>query len=345
MLFYAAGNTSDLTGGIFLCEIPEVIEDKPIIIRSHYPMAKVNFLKFGPDRKHLYVTCSVDDVPSVASFNVQNDGSLELLSTFPAGGDAPCFLTVDSEEKFLYCANYMAGNYAVFSLENGVIKAMTACIQHKGSGPNLPRQDKAHVHYIEFTPDKKYLAVVDLGIDQVLTYAYDPVNGAAATPTAIYHGTPGRGPRHLAFTADGKMAYLINELENTVVSLNYCDGKFTFIEEKNTLPPAFRGFSKASAIRLSQDEKFLFASNRGFDSFAVYALDGKGGMELHDYVLSGGGSPRDIQLLGNDTMMGTANESGNLCFFDYDGKGKCTPNGISLNIPGALYFLMADTRK
>lgn len=339
MLFYAASNTPDLSGGIFLCEIPENPGEETIIVRSHYPMSRVNFLVYGPDRKHLYATCSVDDVPSVASFNIQKDGSLELVSTFPAGGAAPCFLTVDADEKFLYCANYMAGNFTAFKLENGVIKKMTACIQHEGSGPNLPRQDKAHVHYIEFTPDKKYLAVVDLGIDQVLTYAYDPVNGVAATPTAIYHGTPRRGPRHLVFTADGKMAYLVNELENTVVSLNYEDGKFSFIEEQDTLPSGFRGFSKASAIRLSKDEKFLFASNRGFDSFAVYALDGKGGMKLHDIVLSGAGSPRDIQLLGNDTMMGTANESGKLCFFDYDGKGKCTPNGIMLDIPVALYFL------
>ena len=341
MRFYAAGNTPDTEGGIFLCEIPEVIGEENLIKHFHFPMERVNFLTYGKDRKHLYATCSVNDEPSVASFAVKPDGSLELLSTLPSGGAAPCFLTVDAEEKFLYCANYMAGNFTVFELENGVIKNRVATVQHEGCGPNLPRQDKAHVHYIEFTPDKKYLAVVDLGIDEVRSYAYDPVKGICTTPHAVYHGTPGRGPRHLAFTADSTMAYLLNELGNTVVSLKYADGVFTFIEEKSTLPPAFRGFTKASAIRLSKDENFLFASNRGFDSFAVYSLDGEGGMALKDFVLSGGTSPRDIQLLGNDTVMGTANEGGNICFFDYDGKGKCTPNGISAALPGALYFLEA----
>lgn len=339
MRFYAAGNTPDTEGGIFLCEIPEVIGEENIIKRFHFPMAKVNFLVYGKDKTHLYATCAVNNVPSVASFHILGNGELELLSTLPAGGDAPCFLTLDADEKFLYCANYLAGNFTVFALENGIIKEMTALVQHEGSGPALPRQDKAHVHYIEFTPDKKYLAVVDLGIDEVRTYAYDPEKGVSAEPHAVYCGTPGRGPRHLVFTADGKMAYLVNELENTVVSLKYDDGTFTFTEERSTMPAAFRGFSKASAIRLSKDEKFLFASNRGFDSFAVFALDGKGGMALHDFVLSGGGSPRDIQLLANDTVMGTANESGKLCFFDYDGKGKCTPNGIFADIPGALYLL------
>ena len=180
--------------------------------------------------------------------------------------------------------------------------------------------------------------MIDLGIDAIKAYPIDPEKGLDAAGAITSPVRPaGSGPRHLVFDRSGKIAYLLNELGNTVISCRYADGRFEAIETRSTLPALVNVATKAAAVRLSADERYLFASNRGFDSIAVFRLDGKGGMERTSLVLSGGSSPRDINFLPGGTMFAAANEfSDVLVFFDYDGEGGLTPNGLIYKLPRPL---------
>ena len=181
--------------------------------------------------------------------------------------------------------------------------------------------------------------VIDLGVDALYAYRLDPGRGIDAANPKVSKMTPGDGPRHLVFDRSGRIAYLANELGNSVTSLTYDDGVFTVIGKVTTLPRFQEGATKVAAIRLSQDERFLFVSNRGYDSIAVYELDGKGGMKPFDLVLSGGSSPRDINFLPGCRWFGAANEfSDTVFFFDCDGRGRLTPNGCVLRLPRPLHI-------
>lgn len=335
-IFYVASASEGADGGIYVFKmnvngVPEQV--------GFAAMPRANYIAFSPDRKYLYSTCTIGDQGGVASFAIKEDGMLEPINTCEAGGQSTCYVITDPSGKFLYAANYRSGNFAEFLLENGKIVKRTQLIQHRGSGPNKARQEAAHPHYTGLTPDGKYLCVIDLGIDAIKVYPLDPGKGLDADGVICNSVEPaGSGPRHLVFDRSGKIAYLLNELGNTVISNHYADGRFTPIETQTMLPSLVNVASKAAAIRLSEDEKYLFATNRGFDSVAVYKLDGQGGMVLTDLVLSGGSSPRDINFLPGYKMFAATNEfSDNMVIFDYDAvNGKLTPNGLIFSLPHPL---------
>ncbi len=335
--FYIAAMSPDKPeGGIYRYEMRENAPPKQL---GFTPMTSVNYLAFSPDRKFMYSTCSVNGEAGVASFAVGADGSLTFLSSMVSGGKAACYVITDPTGKFLYCANYLTGDFSEFRVENGKIVEKTQQVRHSGKGPNAARQEGPHTHFTSITPDGKFLIVIDLGIDSVFTYPLDPVKGVDAANPNVYRTEPGDGPRHLIFDKTGKIAYLANELGNSVTALSYRDGVFTKIAKETTLPCFWEGDTKVAAIRLSEDERYLFVSNRGFDSIAVYELDGKGGMTMTDMVLAGGSSPRDINFLPGGKWFGATNEFSDLVvFYDYNGAGKLTPNGFTLKLVRPLHI-------
>lgn len=332
-VFYlaACGEISE-GGGIFRYRLnakgaPELLGCNPI--------NNPNWMSFSPDRKYLYSTCSIGYSFGVAAYKVNPDSSLTEINKAKTGGLAGCYVITDPSGKFLFCANYSSGTVSVFALDgNGGIGELLRTVRHSGKGPEQPRQDGPHTHYTNITPDGKYLIVIDLGIDAVRLYPFDPVKGIDEDKAYTFQVEPaGSGPRHLVFEHSGRFAYLLDELGNTVHVLAYENGTFRKIGLHSTLPAGFEGITKAAAIRLSQDERFLFASNRGYDSIAVFALDGQGGMKMADLVLTGGSSPRDINFLPGWKKFAAANEfSDTVYFYDYDAAaGKLTPDGHVLH--------------
>jgi 6-phosphogluconolactonase len=331
-VFYLAASAKSPEGGIYHYTI---CEGRPQQL-GFKQLDGSGYLAFSPDRKFLYSTCIIGDGGGAAAFAIQDDKSLRFLNSMEARGRSSCYLCTDPSGKFLFTANYSSGNVSEFTLENGAIKALSQVVAHQGRGPNEQRQEGPHPHFAQMTPDGKYLCIVDLGIDAVVCYPVDPQRGLDAQAAKSSSIAPaGSGPRHLIFDRSGKIAYVANELGNTVLSMHYKDGSFTAIELQATLPETFTEPSKVAAIRLSQDEKFLFVSNRGYDSIAVYALDGQGGMRQTDLVLSGGSSPRDINFLPGGRKFAATNEfSNSIFFYDYDAaSGKLTPDG---NVIGTL---------
>lgn len=315
-IFYIISASPNPDGGIYRYEL---INDENLRLLGFNELKDANYVCFSPDRKFLYSTCTYASSGGVAAFKINDDMSLEFLNSTESHGLSPCHVTCDSNGKFLFCANYRSGNVVQFKIApDGSLEPASKIITHEGTGPNKARQEMAHTHCTCLTPDKKYLCVVDLGIDAVKVYPLDSEKGIIDTPFT-YHSVPGDGPRHIIFDNSGKFAYLINELGNSVTSLSYDDGKLTAIKTLTTLPHNCTATTKASAIRFSPDEKFLFATNRGYDSIACYNLKGNGDFELYDILPSYGSSPRDINFLPGGTLFAAANEfSDSVNFYDYD---------------------------
>lgn len=328
-VFYIAACGEE--GGIYAY----VYDDELVKQVGFYPIANANYMAVSPDKKYMFVSVAGAGTGGVASFKVNADKSLTLLSEVYGEKMGACHLTTNPEGTLLFAANYPQGRLAQYPVKDGVIAQPTLVIQHEGKGPH-PNQKNAHAHFTIVSPDKKYLCVVDLGMDAIMAYRLhvDGVHEGDVKATKIV--PPGSGPRHLVFTSDGKRAYLLNELASTVTSLTYSDGEFKPVQTVPMLPGAYKGFNGAAAIRLSADEKYLFASNRGYDSIVTYNVLEDGVIAQADLMLCAGSFPRDFNFLSAANKFAIGHEkSGTVFFYSYDAPtGHFTPDGNRLeNLP------------
>ena len=310
------------------------------------PACGVKYMAYSTDKKILYATVIVNPAEKtggVAAYRIRKDKSLEFINELSSEGVSSCHLTAAPGGKYLYLVNYFSSTLCEFTLqEDGALGVLRKVTQFSGCGPH-PRQDRPHPHFAGFTPDGKFLAVVDLGLDAVKLFAFDAEKGLtdAENPYMFKVEPAGSGPRHLVFDRDGNTAYLVNEVGNTVCVLDYAQGKFNCRQIISTLPEDFCGDTKAAAIRLSPDERFLLASNRGYDSIAVYKVLPDGLLELSEIVPSEGVSPRDINFLPDGSHLAAANEyTNNTAFFRFDPEsGKLTYYASeSMPNPLAVYW-------
>lgn len=302
------------------------------------PLLMAGYIAFSADGKRLYATGAVNGEEGVSAYAVKEDKTLEFLNFVPSKGISTCHVCTAPGGKFLYTANYSSSSFSEFVLnEDGSIKELTQCICHTGSGPVTARQECAHPHYVSVTPDGKFLAVTDLGCDKIFCYPFDSEKGIDAAHPAVSPMPAGCGPRHIHF-AQENIAYLLTELGNTVLSMTYENGSFKIINELSLLPEGCNCDTKASAIRMSADGRFLVATNRGFDSLVVIEVDGRGGMKKVQTTLSGAVSPRDVNFLPDGRHFAAGNEfSDVIYFFDFDPeKGTLAPNGLKLVYPRPL---------
>jgi 6-phosphogluconolactonase len=257
------------------------------------------------------------------SYDISNDGTLsnpsELVST---NGRCACHLSA-SDGK-IYAVNYLTGNVVSFG-NSGVDNS----IMHDGKGPHPTRQEAPHTHFVRKSPDDKYIFAVDLGVDKI--YIYDKsLNeiGSASVPS-------GAGCRHLDYSPDGKYVYCANELDSSVTVFEYNDGRLDALETYKALPYDFSGTSTAAAIRISEDGKILYVSNRGHDSICAFDIE-NGGSALANPVWTkvAGISPRDF-LIVDDTVFVTNEKTNNVTIFHVNGK-QLTKLDTELSMPNPL---------
>ena len=250
-------------------------------------------------------------------------GRLDLTETISTQGTSGCHIAVFEEN--VYVANYSTGS--LIKINNGNSKLVT----HSGKGPNADRQERAHVHHVVFTPDNKYLCATDLGIDAIIMYDHD-LNyvGQAAVPA-------GCGPRHIVFSPCGKYVYCVNELGNSVTSLTYDGETLQACETISILPNGYKDGGTAAAIRVSNDGKFVYASNRGHNSIACCKADGVK-LEIIDIVSCGGKWPRDFNLTPDNKFIFCTNEHENTVtsFKRDEATGKIRQFEQTLDIPAPL---------
>lgn len=283
---YIGTYTRGKSKGIYRCEFDAATGklSEPILAAE---TANPSFLAIHPNKRNLY---AVGELPkfegkssgAVTAFSIDSaSGELKQLNQKPSGGAGPCHLIVDHQGKNVLVANYGGGSAAVLHIEgDGRLGERTGFSQHTGKGTDPGRQEGPHAHSINLDAANRFAFVADLGLDQVLIYRFDAAKGTLEKndpPSAPVE--PKSGPRHFAFHPNGRYAYVINELANTVTAMTYDaeKGGLKPIQTISTLPEGYNKPTWTAEVQVHPSGKFLYGSNRGHNSIAVFTIDDKTG--------------------------------------------------------------------
>ncbi|WP_042353813.1 lactonase family protein [Bacillus rubiinfantis] len=313
-------------------------------VRLAAELENPTYLAISEDSRYLYSVVKAGDSGGAAAFAISETGELRELNQQLAPGAAPCHVSVNRNRSYLFSVNYHKGEVVSHQLDsNGAIQPAASVIKHVGRGPD-PRQDKPHTHYAGLTPDQQYLAVVELGIDALITYKVN--DNAVLTKEKLLPLKAGSGPRHLVFHPSGKFAYIMTEFSSEVIVLDYNEetGRFTEKQYISTLPDNFQENNQGSAIHISSDGRFVYAGNRGHNSIALFSVNQDSGeLQFIEHTSTEGNWPRDFALDPSERFILASNqESGNLVLFARDqGTGKLTllQSDIYVPYPVCVKFL------
>jgi len=317
------------------------------------------FLAVDPAHRFLYAINEIGNFAggksgSVSAFALDaHTGRLTALNQQSTVGSGPAHVSVDGTGKFVMVANYGGGSFASFPVNpDGSLGGAASFFQMHGSSVNPTRQREPHGHFVTADPANRFALMCDLGLDQVLVFKLDPATGTL-TPNdpPFARLKPGAGPRHLAFRSDGKFVYVINELDCTLTALAYdaAHGSLAEVQSISTLPPGeeVRKNYSTAEVFVHPNGKFLYGSNRGHNSIAVFSIDAATGkLTLVEHVPSGGKTPRNFNLDPTGRFLLSANQdSGNVVVFRIDEKtGRLTPTGDSVELqkPVCVIFVPAQ---
>lgn len=266
---------------------------------------------------HIYSVKQIGEQGGVASYAVKGNEA-ELLDTNLSVVAPPAYVAVDQARSLLYSANYHAGTVTVYHINDDQTLTQTDEVKHSGVTGPRPEQDNPHAHYADLTPDNR-LVVCDLGLDQ--TVVYDVSDDGKLTFVSTYQHEPGFGTRHLTFGPDGKVAYVLGELSSQLEVLKYHADKGTFehLQTLKTIPADWTAHNGAAAIHISKDGKFVYTSNRGENTLAVFAVQDDSTVKHIQSISTEGDFPRDFDLSKNEDFLVASNqESDNLTLYARD---------------------------
>jgi 6-phosphogluconolactonase len=317
-----------------------------------------------PDGKFLYAVNEAGKSSMVSAFALEpKTGNLSLLNQLPALGEDPCYISFDRTGKYTFVANYTSGNVVVFPIgADGKLGSATANVRDEGKvGPNKERQEAPHAHWIEPSLDNRSVYVADLGLDRVLRYGFDATKGTLLTAPVksdFSHSVldlsaklaQGTGPRHVALSHNGVKMYVLGELQSTVTAFHMIgtdDFVPTSFQKISALPKGFSGRNDAAEIALHPSGKFLYTSNRGNDTIAVFNVQRRGGrLNLAANVPTGGKEPRHFAIDPSGKYLLAENQfSNNIVIFKIDAAtGGLTPTGQVVDVPSPvdLTFVAAE---
>ncbi|MFO0925510.1 MAG: lactonase family protein [Gemmataceae bacterium] len=309
-----------------------------------------SFLALHPSGKYLYAVGEVWSARggTVTAFAIDAAGDLTPLNQQSSEGAGPCHVTVNKDGTYAFCANYGSGSAAALPIAaNGRLGKATGVVQHKGSSVNKSRQEGPHAHSINLDPTGRFAFVADLGLDKVMIYRFDPAKGTlTANDPPFVAVKPGAGPRHFAFHPSGKFAYVINELDSTVTAFRYdaAAGALEAIDSVSTLPKGYKGNTSTAEVVVHPSGQFVYGSNRGQNSIAVFTVDAETGK-----LTPAGRQGKDVKVPRNFAIDPTgsfclvANQDGHsVVVFRIDAKtGALTPTGHQARIdaPVCVRFL------
>jgi 6-phosphogluconolactonase len=303
------------------------------------------FLAFSPDRSRLYAVGSLGNKPVVAGYGLGADGSLSLINSAPIGDGSGTHVAVHPSGKFLLTVQYGGGSVALFPLDSGGRVGAPNLIEHQGGSDVVPsRQESPHPHWCGFSPDGRFALVPDLGLDVMVVYRIDE-NGTALERHGVIPAPPGGGPRHMRFSADGKLIYLLNELSLEVTSYvwNPESGTAGMIRSVKALPEDVKAKemgNSAAEILVHPSGRFVYSSNRGHDSVTVYRVGReKGELVVAEIEPISGAVPRNINLDPSGRwLLAAGADSNTISVFAIDpesGELSFQPKGI-INVPSPI---------
>ena len=275
-----------------------------------------SFLAIHPNGKYLYAVNEAG-AGSVTSFAIDaQTAKLTELNQVPSRGADPCHLVVDPTGRAVIVANYTGGSVASFPLaDGGKLGNAVTFLQHCGSSVNKARQEAAHAHDVALSRDNRFAVICDLGMDKLMVYRFDPRTGAlSANDPPFTRLKPGSGPRHFAFDATGRHGYAISELASTITTFDWdaSRGALREIQTVSTLPADFKGESTTAEIAIHPSGRFLYGSNRGHDSLALFAIDkATGTLKAAGSFPTGGRTPRNFAIDPTGRWLLAANQDTN----------------------------------
>jgi len=313
-----------------------------------------SFLAIEPSGRYLYSVNEIGNYEnrqsgSVTAFSIGSTGNLTLLNRQPTEGQNPAHLSVDPTGRFVLAANYSGGNVAALPiLANGELAAPTSVVRHQGTlGPNTGRQEAAHAHMILPDLSGRYVLANDLGLDRTFIYRLDGTNGSLVAGDPQFSvAEAGAGPRHLAFHPNGQLVFVLNELNSTLRSYTWDPdrGLLGSVQSISTLPEGYKGVNTTAHVVVAPSGRFVYASNRGHDSIAVFSLDpSTGRLTAVERVWTMGETPRNMAIDPSGEWMFVAHQNtDNIVGFRVNqSTGRLTPTGqfIGTGQPVCIVFL------
>ena len=301
-----------------------------------------SFLAIHPNGEYLYsVSSSKTDPGSVYSFKRdKKTGLLNFINKQSSEGAGPCHVIVDNSGKWVLAANYGGGTVSILPIQkDGGLSPATDSKKHTGSSINPSRQNGPHPHSIWESPDNSFVFVPDLGIDKINIYKLDSEKGKLLANDPPYFKTaPGAGPRHFTFHPNGKSAFVINELNSTITSMDYdvSTGAFTEKHSISTLPENFKEENTCADIHTTPNGRFVYGSNRGHDSIAAFSVEKETGqLSMIETESTQGVQPRNFAIDPTGTILLAANQKTNnvVTYWINQASGELTPTGFQAEIP------------
>lgn len=305
------------------------------------------WITLDPSKRYL-VAVNEHENGRVTSFARSLDtGELATINIQLTRGDGPCYVSIHPSGHYAFVANYGSGNLAVLPMnDDGSLEPTSDVIRHEGRGSHEARQEGPHTHMIAPSPGGTLVLATDLGLDQLDLRRLDPETGRL---NPVDNGTvklhPGAGPRHFAFSPDGRTAYVINELDSTLSVFDFDEEAATMTHRQTVpaLPADFQGQSTTAQVVVSPDGRFVYGSNRGHDSVAIWAVAEDGSLSLTGHVLTGGKTPRNIALDPSGRWLLAANQDSDTIFvFRRDaGTGGLEQAGDPFSVPSPVCLAFA----
>ncbi len=320
-----------------------------------------SFLAVHPSSRYLYAVNEIDHFGgqksgAASAFSIdQKTGRLALLNQAATRGAGPCHISLDKSGKFALVANYDGGSVATFPVNaDGTLGEAADFIEHHGSSVDKERQGAPHAHWIGTSPDNRFALAADLGLDEILIYRFNATKGTLApNDPAFAKLNPGSGPRHLAFHPNGKFAYVLTEMEDSVTAFAYkaSNGSLSplqTVSALSTLRKDYKGPKEAAEIAVHPSGKFLYASNRaGIDTISAFSIDpAKGTLQHKNEYPTMGKTPRNFAIDPTGKFLLAANqESNNIVTFRIDSTtGVLSPTGDVVEVPAPVCIVFVAVR-
>ncbi|MFT8709204.1 MAG: lactonase family protein [Sporolactobacillus sp.] len=315
---YIGTYTKEASEGIysFLLDPEHLTLDHLTLVAT---LGNPTYLAVNKNKQMLYAVDKEGEEGGAASYSIHSDGFLTQNAVHLSRGASPCYIAINHAADRVATGNYHRGTLDVYGLtDEAALGTLLAAIRHEGKGADPDRQESAHIHYTDFTPDDRFIVTVDLGLDRLTTY--EEVDNQLVARYAL--DFPAKtGPRHLVFHPTLPIAYVLSELSSEIFVLDYDaeEGRFTMRQTLRALPADFAGHNQGAAIKIAPDGRFLYVSNRGHNSIGVYQAAADGTLTPCTYTATGGSWPRDFIFDPTGRLLIVANqETGNLVLFERD---------------------------
>lgn len=307
-----------------------------------------SFLAIHPSGRYLYAVNELWE-GAISAFAIQpQDGKLIFLNSQLTAGAHPCYVSCDPGGRWVMVANYSSGSLAVFPvLPDGSLGERSGFVQHSGAlGPNRNRQERPHAHSIRFDPSGRFVLAADLGLDQIRVYHLNEQGELVPSDPPGCAMSPGAGPRHFEFSPNARYVYIANELDSTVTACAWDSqlGVLTPFQTLSTLPPGFEAPSTVADIHCTPDGAWLYVSNRGHDSLAIFAIDPHTGrLEARQHAPTLGKTPRNFALDPLGKFLFVANQdSDTIIAYRLNAlDGSLTPTGQVISTPKPVCIAFA----